>query len=327
MNSRRGFTLIELLVVIVIVGILVGLTLPAIQSVREASRRLQCQNNLKQIGVALIAYEAQHSAFPFGVGGGGPPGFLPRWSAQSQLLPGLEQPALFNALNFAFVPWGHSPRYSEPNLTAIGIRVGGFLCPSDGDAIYERFGLAHNSYRACAGGMLHNLTVGSPDGTGRNDGAFWYQSSVRPSYVLDGLSHTAAFSERCLGDSGSADIAGDYYYFDVPSVTSCASAGPDTTPRYATGDIEWSGQRWGDGNMLYTRYQHIFPPNKPSCNFADDDYQGLVVVSATSRHRGGVNLLALDGSVRFVKDGIATSIWKGMGTIAGGEIVSGDDGR
>ena len=130
-----------------------------------------------------------------------------------------------------------------------------------------------------------------------------------------------------MGDSGSADLPGDYYYFDRPSITDCAAAGPETTPRYAFGEIEWSGQRWGDGNMLYTRYQHVLPPNHPSCNFGDDDYRGLVIVTATSRHRGGVNMLSLDGSVRFVKESIAPPVWKAMGTIAGAEIVSGDEGR
>ena len=150
MHQRRGFTLIELLVVIAIVGLLVCLILPAVQAAREAARRMSCSNNLKQIGVATASYVTTFSVYPFGVGGGGPSHFLPRWSAQSQLLLTMEQTSVFNAINFAFVPWGHHRVYSPPNLTALTTRIDAFLCPSDPDRIHDLYGLAHNSYRACA---------------------------------------------------------------------------------------------------------------------------------------------------------------------------------
>ncbi len=267
-----------------------------------------------------------HRTYPFGVGGGGPYGFIPRWSAHSQLLPFLEQQPLFDSLNFAFVPWGHRSGYSEPNLTALGVKIETFLCPSDHDDIAEMWGLAHNNYRACAGTMLINLVGGANPNKSWNDGAFWLQSATRPSAIRDGMSNTAAFSERCLGSSWRADRLSDYYYFDDVSVVACAGADPATTPRYAYGQIEWSGQRWGDGNMLYTRYQHILPPNSPSCNFGDDDYRGPVIVTATSRHVAGVQLLSFDGSVRIVTPTIATAPWRGMATLAGGEPSWAGDG-
>jgi prepilin-type processing-associated H-X9-DG protein len=321
MRPRAGITLIELLVAIGLVGVLVALTLPAVQAARESARRLECQNHLKQIGLALASYQASRGVYPFGVGGGGPHGFLPRWSAHSQILPMLDQAPVFHALNFAFVPWGHNPGRSPPNATALGTQLGVFLCPSDWDNIAEGHGLAHNNYRACAGTQTVNLVRAAPGDRGRNDGAFWYQSAVRPGDLRDGTSTTALFSERCLGDSGGADVRGDYYYLDEPSVEACARAGPDTTPRYAFGEIEWSGQRWGDGNMLYTRYQHILPPNAPSCNPGNDDYRAPVVVTATSRHPGGVNLLTADGAVRFVGESIAPGVWRALGTIAGAEAI------
>ncbi len=321
---RRGFTLIELLVVIGIVGLLVGLLLPAVQQARESARGLQCRDNLKQIGLALANYQSSRRVAPFGVGGGGPPRFVPRWSAHAQLLPELEQSQVFNALNFAFVPWGHDEAFSPPNRTALGTRIAVFLCPSDRDGILEEYGLAHVNYRACAGTLPINLRRPFPAGTAKNSGLFWFQSAVGPGQVRDGLSNTAAFSERCLGDPGHADPKGDHYYLLDYSEEACAGTGPTTTARYAFGSIEWSGQRWGDGNMLYTRYQHIFTPNRVSCNCGDDDYQGAVLVTATSRHPGGVNLLLGDGSVRFVRDAIAGPIWKALGTIAGGEIIPQD---
>lgn len=327
MRARRGLTLIELLIAISIIGILIALILPAVQAAREAGRRLQCQNNLKQIGLALANYQTARGVFPFGVGGAGPRGWLPRWSAHSQLLPWLEHEALFHSLNFDLVPWGHDDRFSPPNRTALGTQLSVFLCPSDWDGIGEEFGLAHNNYRACAGTKLWNLTIGSPAGTGRNDGAFWFQSAVRPSAMRDGAAATALFSERCLGDSGQADPRGDYYYWDEPSVELCDRSAPDRTRRYAFGQIEWSGQRWADGNMLYTRYQHVLTPNRPSCNFGDDDFSGPAVVTATSRHDGGVNLLSGDGAVHFVRDGIAPTVWRAMATIAGAEPVAPDYDR
>jgi prepilin-type N-terminal cleavage/methylation domain-containing protein len=216
-----GFTLIELLVVVTIIGLLIALLLPAVQSAREAARRIQCQNHLKQIGLALANYEASKGCYPFGVGGGGPvgtdPGSVSRWSAQSQILAELEQGTVFSALNFALVPWGHEPILSPPNLTALTTRIAGFLCPSDRDGIAEPYNLAHNNYRACAGTKPYNVHFGTPDDRGVNDGVFWYQSSVRPALLLDGSSQTAVFSERCLGDSGKPDALAPTARASAPS--------------------------------------------------------------------------------------------------------------
>ena len=167
--------------------------------------------------------------------------------------------------------------------------------------------------------MGTNLLSAWPSGTGVNSGVFWYQSAVGPARMADGMSTTALFSERCLGNSSSSDLPADYSLVSG-KIDSCESIGP-TTPRFTEG-VEWSGERWADGNIFYTRYHHIFSPNKPSCNFSTDDYTGSAVVTATSRHPGGVNLLNADGSARFVKETIDPTVWRALGTISGREVVN-----
>ena len=321
-KPSRGFTLIELLVVITVIGILVALLLPAVQAAREAARRAQCTNNLKQIGLALANYQSALRVYPFGVGGGGPPAnVVNRWSAQSQLLPYLEQAAIFNALNFVGTPWLNlNPVFGPMNQTAITTKIAGFLCPADVDGIDDPLNTAHNNYRACAGSLPYNLKNDSPDLTGRNNGGFWYQSAVSPGQVTDGLSMTAFFSERCLGNTAVPDPVSDYYLTNE-TIAECRLAGPANSPRL-TDTYEWSGERWADGNSLYTRYNHSLPPGYPSCLLGgSQDYDSQTVVTATSRHPGGVNLMTGDGSVRFVKALINASVWTALGTIAGVEVV------
>jgi prepilin-type N-terminal cleavage/methylation domain-containing protein len=318
-HGRSGFTLIELLVVIFVIGLLLALLLPAVQAAREAARRAHCQNNLRQIGLALHNYESSLGAFPFGVGGSGPANFVPRWSAQSQLLLFTEQGALYHSINFAFIPWAHTVGFSEPNQTALGTAVDIYLCPSDTSPPTLDRWTAPSNYRASAGVFPVNLLAYWPNGPGRNNGVFWFQSGVRIAHLSDGTSATALFSERCLGLPGSLDRLAAYY-MTPPDPEQCDEAG-ESTPQFAS-IVEFSGGRWADGNIFYTRYHHILPPNHPSCNFGQDDYTGLALVTASSRHPGGVHLLTADGAVRFVNGSIAPAVWRALGTVSGGEVVS-----
>jgi prepilin-type processing-associated H-X9-DG protein len=242
------------------------------------------------------------------------------------------------------------PVHGPPNPTALATKIAVYLCPSDPDWSADPFDLGHVNYRGNAGTLPYNLAADSPDGTGRNNGFFWFQSAVRVAEVTDGTSNTALFSERCLGTSSVPDLKADYY-MNGPNRNTCQNTTPGLTSRYAV-PHELSGQRWGDGALFYTmtrqrakkpgippriprvpsrlsghcfytRYNHIFPPNKPSCLLGGtNDYGCQVVVSASSRHPGGVNVATADGAVRFAKDSIDLRTWTAMGTIAEGEVVS-----
>jgi prepilin-type N-terminal cleavage/methylation domain-containing protein/prepilin-type processing-associated H-X9-DG protein len=320
MSRRRGFTVIELMVVILIIAILLGLLMPAIHRSREAARRAQCTGHMKQLILALANYESVHWVYPYGVGGSNPPGpgRVPRWSTHTQLLPWIEQSAVFNAINFSGVAWLADPAFGPPNATAIQTNITNFVCPSDDDRP-DPYNLGHTSYRGCAGTNPWNLAMDSPDGTGKNDGMFWYQSAVRMAAITDGTTNTAAFSERCLGSPTGMGPAADYYMVDA-NPASCAGVMASKNPRYGVAH-EQSGQRWGDGAIFYTRYNHILPPNQTSCLLdGNTDHASPVVVTASSRHPGGVNLATVDGAVRFIKDSVDPKAWQYMATIAGGEV-------
>ncbi|MDG3006000.1 DUF1559 family PulG-like putative transporter [Paludisphaera mucosa] len=328
--GRSGFTLIELLAAIAVIGVLIALLIPAVQSAREAARRASCQNNLRQIGLASANYQATLGVLPFGVGGGSPAGREPRWSAQSQILPYLEQPTLFHSLNFGGIPWSHGDDpYAPLNRTALATTLAGLLCPSDRMRSDEAGAdlaavTGPTSYRGSAGTMPRNLSADLPvaNGTGKNDGVFWFQSAVGPADFRDGMSYTALFSERCLGGPGPEDRGSDYYLTDQRP-DSCRSISPGT-PRFDVTHHR-SGGRWGDGNVVYTRYHHILPPQAPSCLVGgSSDYDGPIVSTATSRHSGGVNLLLADGTVRFVKQQVSEPVWKALATVSGGEAFSQD---
>ncbi len=318
----RGFTLIELLVVIAIIAILIALLLPAVQQAREAARRTQCKNNLKQLALALHNYASTHSVFP-----PGGLGYPQVWSSQAQLLPYVDQGNLGNLLVYevpplaAFANASHDATDVANNEAAAQNRLALLLCPSDGDAVPGSI-YGGISYPACAGSGVNSTGSSTDDGSVSNaDGVIFSQSSIRFRDITDGTSNTVAFGEQLLGDGvDSAPSGGDYRRRVVE-----LSMGTQTTPSAcAAGSAPaWSGQRgakWVNGHLADTMYNHWYGPNDdvPDCH---NGYHNYALVSARSAHEGGVQIALCDGSTRFVSENINLAIWRALSTRAGGEVI------
>jgi prepilin-type N-terminal cleavage/methylation domain-containing protein/prepilin-type processing-associated H-X9-DG protein len=316
----HGFTLVELLVVIAILGVLVAILLPAIQSSREASRRSSCGNNLKQIGVALQNFHAGHRRFPPGRGGPPPKVFSPL----AYLLPYLEEDSLEGQIDLSSAPTSlviaGVPYSGTRNLAAATQAVIVFQCPSDvasGRVPGSTYG-ATNFVANAGSGLLDNGSLNEADGV------FFLASCVGFQNLLDGSSHTAAFSERMLGTGqtflGPTPSQAALYMLELgPGVdvspSACASLG--------TGD--WYSQRgakWILGNYGNTLYNHFYTPNAPQWDCMNLAQQ-KALTAARSYHPSGVNLLYCDGSLRFIEDSIDPLLWRAAATRAGNETMDG----
>lgn len=335
-RRRAGFTLIELMVVIAIISILVALLLPAVQAAREAARRAMCANNLRQIGLAIHAYEGSNRCFPPAtVGYDSPQAWAGFFSVHVHLLPELDKVSLFNSLNFHYGAYPDSLHRSETvvnhimplsipanacNLTVRMTSVALFLCPSDHAPFRPG-----NNYRGNTGvGYQYEPLPEHPDS---GNGLFPEFGLIRPASVTDGLSHTAAFSERLLGSGAAESVPErDLYSMGGLVVTaddqlmSCrigARPGPlnDDNFNVMGRDWIWTGRE-------RTLYSHTQAPNGriPDCMWGGH-FAGHGMATARSLHPGGVNVLMGDGSLRFVGEGIALQVWRGLGTRSGGELV------
>jgi prepilin-type N-terminal cleavage/methylation domain-containing protein/prepilin-type processing-associated H-X9-DG protein len=307
MLRKSAFTLIELLVVIAIIAILMGLLLPAVQKVREAAARAKCQNNLKQLGVALHNYEGVHQAFPQARN---------TWplvhSGLSRLLPYVEQENLQKLCDYT------TPPTSPTNVAASRTRVPLFLCPSDmttgqvpGMTDFGTNYVANNGSGTVGYGLIAS-----------GDGLFT-QTPVKVGEIRDGTSNTAAFSESLIG-TGSTPPTGSPPP-DPRVVVLEVAGGNDPTPADCGAmNGTWSGRRggkWIDGHYGNTLYNHFYPPNADTWDCGNGSHnKGLS--TARSYHTGGVNVLFADGGVRFVADTVdLATVWRPMSTRRNGDIV------
>jgi prepilin-type N-terminal cleavage/methylation domain-containing protein/prepilin-type processing-associated H-X9-DG protein len=309
----RGFTLIELLVVIAIIAVLISLLLPAVQSAREAARRAQCVNNLKQLALAANNYESSSTVFPggsySGQNGFNPPhwGTYPEnFSCFVRMLPYFEQGAMANAINFNLMS------ADVCNLTVCGVRVASLICPSDvsnetialpttrtssagvvpgwsfnlidsgADAVFPlppgTWQQAFSSYGGNAGTFTFGYSNLMPTSVlGNFNGVIYNDSSVKISAITDGTSNTFLFGEHSKGLLLRLD------------------------PGYAISDNSWNSGRWYD-----SLFATLYPLNQGSGNntaLKNDSY--YYPTTAGSLHPGGANFAFCDGSVRFIKNSIS----------------------
>jgi prepilin-type N-terminal cleavage/methylation domain-containing protein len=308
-RHRRGFTLIELLVVIAIIGVLVALLLPAVQSAREAARRAQCTNNIKQIGIAIQSYNSTYGCLP--------PGDIQRYFGTwaISILNQMEQPALYNAYNHlgstVLQPTIDLAFYTPAQSTVTTTRLSTYTCPSDTAATL----LLSSGVRV----TLHNyaLNYGSTDyaqdpilnGVTGRFGAPFSDISKTPNITLakikDGTSNTLFVAEVLQGQ-GSADGRGLTWMGDFASFETYLN------PNAGGPDVVF------DPN--FCSYPYL---NNPPC-IAPPTSAQPIMTGARSKHPGGLLAGFGDGSVHFIKNSISIKNWRALSTIRGGEVLGSD---
>ncbi len=338
----RGFTLIELLVVIAIIAILIALLLPAVQQAREAARRTQCKNNLKQLGLALHNYHDVFNGLPMRAAS--PVGrdwwsFNETSSGLVALLPYVEQAPRYEQImskaattgnQHGFVPWSGD--------TMIRQDIPGFLCPSDTLA----FRSGRNNYRFCVGqwGWRERVPRDKTEwgGVPRATGMFGANFSCNFRDILDGTSNTIAMAERVQGGNDASDIKegvatngtlndgwGDARSAETPAqldelVALATSMVNPATKKFTSfkpyGEIP--GERWSAGGVYFTGFSTTAPPNSPAVMQDNWDHSHMMI-PASSRHTGIAQVLMGDGSVKAASENIDKGVFRALGTRRGGE--------
>ncbi len=323
-SPRLGFTLVELLVVIAIIGILVGLLLPAVQSAREAARRMECSNHMRQMMLASLNYESAFKKLPASRVSKtqdrlGPTISL---SVHARLLPYMEQTQVYNLIDFSL-------EYNNAaNNVARLTNVPSFRCPSDpSNQLPPNAGGINNFYVNSGTIPLWSRSTSNPMLTGAtampdNDGVFYRDSFLRLRAITDGLSNTAGFSERLTGDFNQSKWSpttdtfqpGTQPYTADAALADCMAITVSDISKQGFSDI---GAPWIRGYHSTSEYYHINTPNGRSCMFPP----GKIMTTANSMHGSGVNVVFVDGSTHLISNSVAIQAWRAVGTRADAEIM------
>ncbi|MFM7317305.1 MAG: DUF1559 domain-containing protein [bacterium] len=332
--APRAFTLIELLVVIAIIAVLISLLLPAVQSAREAARRAQCVNNMKQIGLALHNYESSNGAFPpvkilsgscdvTNKVPGYPDGTVLNTTGFTMILNFLEQTALHNAYNFSQASSNSAWRNGNTRLlgshfansTVVSSLVSAYTCPSDeefqpfdydatGTGPYAMSRARRSNYVMMSSQFTEYDCPAKALPTGNLRGFFFTDLSTMISNVTDGTSNTVLIGE-------------------TPKI------------KWSWDNVRYFGPYWGAGShtsshgVVYPP-THVWAPNSvPNAPWYDNRFppnfeKSIYAWRIGSRHPGGVNMTMGDGSVRFIKNTINVYTWWSLQTISAGEVISAD---
>jgi prepilin-type N-terminal cleavage/methylation domain-containing protein len=332
MKMRRGFTLVELLVVISIIAILMALLLTAVQQAREAARRLQCKNNLKQLGLALHSYHDTNGKFPQGAykamapGGGTPNWDMHGNSPITMLLPYIEQTAIYNRWNFNAGCWASGQIAYDAGQISL------FLCPSDPVP-----GISGGWTNYC---LSTGPNVGWTFDPSEAVGILHTRVSKSIRDVQDGMSQSILAAEIVKGDGNNGGDQSNYSVGDVirgiplppgyrrikPTIANLQEIdGRARTPygyAHHYGDI---GRFWFSPGPLQSSFNTVAPPNPPYANCVDQWIQhatdGAGLFPSRSRHPQGAHHLLCDGAVRFISNSINHDLYQNLGTIAGGEVT------
>ena len=351
LRFRFGFTLIELLVVIAIIAVLIALLLPAVQQAREAARRSQCKNNLKQIGLAFHNYHDVSKQFPVSISWSGSDDFRGAFSEKVFLLPYMDMKPNYLKTDFktgcgAFDAGGWNCGGGNPNIATQSLRLPAFVCPSEpnqtaggqGNFNYAvNHGTSHRNHTGAADRRAvngnHNGVASFVQGAGAPN-SHWLKSDppTTTAKIEDGTSTTALYAEILvdwLPSQPGSDPDPARRRTQIHSWADSAPSTKDTRLQCIaqtglSGRPNMRGRSWAWSFMgVGSAYNHTMLPNEKNCHSYTDDWGGSNLMAATSQHAGMVNVAMADGAVKAINQSISTDIWWAIGTRNGNESTTG----